>query len=333
MRVGVVVFPGSNCDHDTYHVVKHVLGAEAHYVWHKDRLPAGLDAVVLPGGFSYGDYLRCGALARFSPVMEDVVKFAGAGFPVVGICNGFQILCESGLLPGVLLRNASLKFVCQDVLVEVQGAQTPLTAGLQGQRLRIPVAHAEGNSFAAVVCHPHPLFGGTMHNHATYRLAKAVRASGGAALRFQFRGVGRSAGRHDAGRGEQNDTRVALAWLAQRHPDLPRLACGFSFGAWMALEAGCPDPGVRGLLCAGLALSLREVATAAARTCPKPVAVIQAERDEFGAPPEVEAALAGAAGPRRLSVVRGATHLFGEDLAALEREATEALSWLLEGAS
>jgi phosphoribosylformylglycinamidine synthase len=117
-------------------------------VWHKDRLPAGLDAVVLPGGFAYGDYLRCGALARFSPVMEDVIGFARAGGPVLGICNGFQVLCESGLLPGALLRNESLKFICQDVLVEVQGVVTPVTAGLRGQRLRIPIAHAEGNYFA-----------------------------------------------------------------------------------------------------------------------------------------------------------------------------------------
>jgi phosphoribosylformylglycinamidine synthase len=148
MKIGIVTFPGSNCDHDVYHVVRHVLGADARYVWHKDRLPAGLDAVILPGGFSYGDYLRCGALARFSPVMEDVVGFAKAGGPVLGICNGFQILCESGLLPGVLMRNASLKFVCEDVTVEVQGAETPVTSGLQGQKLRIPVAHAEGNYFA-----------------------------------------------------------------------------------------------------------------------------------------------------------------------------------------
>jgi len=148
MNVGIVTFPGSNCDHDVYHVVKHVCGAEAHYVWHKDRLPAGLDAVILPGGFSYGDYLRCGALARFSPVMDDVVGFAKAGRPVLGICNGFQILCESGLLPGALLRNASLKFICQDVLVEVQGVDTPLTTGLRGQKLRMPIAHAEGNYHA-----------------------------------------------------------------------------------------------------------------------------------------------------------------------------------------
>jgi phosphoribosylformylglycinamidine synthase len=148
MNVGIITFPGSNCDHDVYHVVKHVCGAEAHYVWHKDRLPAGLDAVILPGGFSYGDYLRCGALARFSPVMDDVVGFAAGGGPVVGICNGFQILCESGLLPGVLLRNASLKFISQDVLLEVQGVDTPFTTGLRGRKLRMPVAHAEGNYFA-----------------------------------------------------------------------------------------------------------------------------------------------------------------------------------------
>ncbi len=148
MHVGIVTFPGSNCDHDVYHVLRHVLGAPASYVWHKDRLPAGLDAVILPGGFSYGDYLRCGALARFSPVMEDVLGFAGGGGPVLGICNGFQILCEAGLLPGVLLRNASLKFICQDVLVEVEGAETPVTAGLAGERLAMPIAHAEGNYFA-----------------------------------------------------------------------------------------------------------------------------------------------------------------------------------------
>ena len=148
MNVGIVTFPGSNCDHDVYHVLKHACGAAARYVWHKDRLPEGLEAVVLPGGFSYGDYLRCGALARFSPVMEDVLAFAGRGGPVLGICNGFQILCESGLLPGVLMRNASLKFICQDVLVRVEGGETPVTRGLAGQEIRMPVAHAEGNYFA-----------------------------------------------------------------------------------------------------------------------------------------------------------------------------------------
>jgi len=148
VNLGIVTFPGSNCDHDVYHVVKHACGAGARYVWHKDRLPEGLDAVVLPGGFSYGDYLRCGALARFSPVMEDVLAFAGRGGPVLGICNGFQILCESGLLPGVLMRNASLKFICQDVLVRVEGEETPVTRGLEGQEIRMPIAHAEGNYFA-----------------------------------------------------------------------------------------------------------------------------------------------------------------------------------------
>ena len=148
MQVGIVTFPGSNCDHDVYHVVKHVSGADAKYVWHKDRLPQGLDAIVVPGGFSYGDYLRCGALARFSPVMEDVVAFAKTGGPVLGICNGFQILCEAGLLPGVLMRNASLKFICRDVTLEVQGAETPVTRGLAGQKLTMPIAHAEGNYFA-----------------------------------------------------------------------------------------------------------------------------------------------------------------------------------------
>ncbi len=148
MNIGIITFPGSNCDHDVYHVLKHVCGADARYVWHKDRLPAGLDAVVLPGGFSYGDYLRCGAMARFSPVMEDVVGFARAGGPVVGICIGFQFLCESGLLRGVVLRNASLKYLCQDVLVEVVGADTPLTAGLRGQKLRMPIGHGDGNYFA-----------------------------------------------------------------------------------------------------------------------------------------------------------------------------------------
>jgi phosphoribosylformylglycinamidine synthase subunit PurQ / glutaminase len=148
VKIGVVTFPGSNCDHDVYHVLKHGLGAAVEYVWHKDRAPAGLDAMIVPGGFSYGDYLRCGALARFSPVMEDVAAFAKKGGPVLGICNGFQILCESGLLPGVLMRNASLKFVCKDVTLRVEGAETPVTRGLAGRALTMPIAHAEGNYFA-----------------------------------------------------------------------------------------------------------------------------------------------------------------------------------------
>jgi uncharacterized protein len=204
---------------------------------------------------------------------------------------------------------------------------------LEGPAGRLEALHEapEGPRFAAIVCHPHPLYSGTMHNHATYRIARAIRAQGGATLRFNFRGVGLSAGAHDGGRGEADDGRAALAYLAGRHPDVPLLACGFSFGAWMALEAGCGDARVAGVLCAGLALSLREVATEAARSCPKPVAVIQAESDEFGTPDAVERALAGATSPRRLATVKGATHLFTEDLAALEREASAAAAWLLGG--
>jgi alpha/beta superfamily hydrolase len=168
-----------------------------------------------------------------------------------------------------------------------------------------------------------------MHNHATYRLARAVRRRGGISLRFNFRGVGLSAGRHDEGRGEVDDVRAALALVARRRPELKRLCCGFSFGAWMALEAGCPDPEVPAVLCAGLALKLRPSAAGIARSCPKPLAVVQAENDEFGAPAEVGDALASAAGPRRLAVLKGATHLCTEDLAGLEREAEAALGWLL----
>lgn len=188
-------------------------------------------------------------------------------------------------------------------------------------------------TFAAIVCHPHPLFGGTMHTHAAYRLAKAVRARGGVALRFNFRGVGRSAGAWDGGRGEADDARAALAWLARERPALPRLACGFSFGAWMALAAGGADPGVRALCLAGLALrapGLEVVRDAArVRDVAKPIAIVQAARDEFGSPDEVRAVIAGSAGPRRVAVVPGASHLFTEDLPALEREAAAALGWLL----
>jgi phosphoribosylformylglycinamidine synthase I len=148
VSVGVVVFPGSNCDHDAYHVVKHVLGREARFVWHKQADLAGLDAVVLPGGFSYGDYLRTGAIARFSPVMRAVVEFAEAGGPVLGICNGFQILQEAGLLPGAMLRNRSVKFLSQPVHVRVERSDTPATRGLrEGCVLTMPIAHGEGNFF------------------------------------------------------------------------------------------------------------------------------------------------------------------------------------------
>ncbi len=145
-RVAVLVFPGSNCDHDAYHAAKHVFGAETRFVWHKDEALGPADLVVVPGGFSYGDYLRAGAIARVSPVMQDVARFAAEGGLVLGVCNGFQVLCEAGLLPGALVRNASLRFVCRDVRVRVETAATPFTQGLAaGDVLTLPVAHGEGN--------------------------------------------------------------------------------------------------------------------------------------------------------------------------------------------
>jgi phosphoribosylformylglycinamidine synthase len=148
MKVGVVVFPGSNCDHDTQHVLEHVCRQEARFVWHKDSDLAGLDAVVLPGGFAYGDYLRTGAIARFSPVMQAVTEFAKKGGPVLGICNGFQILQEAGLLPGAMLRNRAVKFLSQPVHVRVEREDTIATAGLaRGIVLTMPIAHGEGNFY------------------------------------------------------------------------------------------------------------------------------------------------------------------------------------------
>ena len=145
MKFAVVVFPGSNCDHDAYHAVKHVLGQEARFVWHKDASLGGADVVILPGGFSYGDYLRCGAIARVAPVMDAVQRFAADGGPVMGICNGFQILCEAGLLPGVLRPNRQLEFVCADVALTVESTATPFTASCApGAELVIPVKHGEG---------------------------------------------------------------------------------------------------------------------------------------------------------------------------------------------
>jgi phosphoribosylformylglycinamidine synthase subunit PurQ / glutaminase len=148
MRIGVVTFPGSNSDHDAYHVVKHVCGQDARFVWHKDADLSGLDAVILPGGFAYGDYLRTGAIARFSPVMKAVTAFAAKGGPVLGICNGFQILQEAGLLPGAMLRNRTVKFLSQPVHLRVERLDTPFTAGLlEGQVLTMPIAHGEGNFY------------------------------------------------------------------------------------------------------------------------------------------------------------------------------------------
>ncbi|HLN61186.1 MAG TPA: phosphoribosylformylglycinamidine synthase subunit PurQ [Symbiobacteriaceae bacterium] len=149
MRFGVVVFPGTNCEMDAYHALKHVLGQEARYVWHQDRDLSDLDAVVIAGGFSYGDYLRTGAIARFSPVMEAVSDFASQGKLVLGICNGFQILCEAGLLPGVLTRNAHLQFRCAWTHLRVENNNTAFTGACQpGQVLKVPVNHGEGNYFA-----------------------------------------------------------------------------------------------------------------------------------------------------------------------------------------
>ena len=150
MRFAVVTFPGSNCDQDAYHAAKDVLGQDADYVWHKDADLKGADAVILPGGFAHGDYLRCGAMARFSPIMKEIRAFAARGGPVLGICNGFQVLLEAGLLPGAMLRNRSLKFQCEFVHLRIEQTDTPFTcAARKRQVLKVPIAHGEGNYFAA----------------------------------------------------------------------------------------------------------------------------------------------------------------------------------------
>lgn len=146
MRCGVVVFPGSNCDHDVYHVLKHVLGQEVTFLWHGESSLRDCELVVLPGGFSYGDYLRAGAMASQSPIMAEVRRHAESGGLVLGICNGFQMLLESGLLPGAMRRNRSLRFECRDVFLRVERDDLPFTQGYQkGQLLKMPIAHAEGN--------------------------------------------------------------------------------------------------------------------------------------------------------------------------------------------
>ncbi len=146
MKFGVIVFPGSNCDHDAYHVISKHVGQPVDFIWHRDTNLSAYDAVIIPGGFSYGDYLRAGALARFSPVMASVREFAARGGLVLGICNGFQILCEAGLLPGALIRNRNLHFICEHIHVRVENSNTPFTNELErGTVLRIPIAHAEGN--------------------------------------------------------------------------------------------------------------------------------------------------------------------------------------------
>jgi phosphoribosylformylglycinamidine synthase I len=149
MKFNILVFPGSNCDWDSYHAVTKVMGQKAQFVWHKQTKLPQADCVIVPGGFSYGDYLRTGAIAQFSPVMGEVVKFAKAGGKVIGICNGFQILTEAGLLPGVLMRNRDLKFICETVELQVDNHQTAFTKRYaQNERVRIPIAHGEGNYFA-----------------------------------------------------------------------------------------------------------------------------------------------------------------------------------------
>ena len=148
MRCGVVVFPGSNCDHDCYHVLKHVMGWRTDYIWHKQRDLTGYDFILLPGGFSYGDYLRAGAIARFSPIMKEIKAFAKKGGLVMGICNGFQVLLESGLLPGAMLNNRGLRFICKYVYIRVENASLPFTRTCrEGQVLQIPIAHQEGCYF------------------------------------------------------------------------------------------------------------------------------------------------------------------------------------------
>ncbi len=147
-RAGIVVFPGSNCDHDVYNVLKNMMNVDARFLWHKDNSIGDRNLIILPGGFSYGDYLRCGALSIFSPIMKDVFKFANDGGIVIGICNGFQVLCEAGLLPGALLRNESLKFICKTVTLKVENNKSIFTSeyGIK-EEIMMPVAHGEGNYF------------------------------------------------------------------------------------------------------------------------------------------------------------------------------------------
>jgi len=148
-KFGVVVFPGSNCDHDTYYVLRKVLDQDVIFLWHKQATLEDCDVIILPGGFSYGDYLRTGAIARFSPIMNEVIKFASNGGYVFGICNGFQILLEAGLLPGVMVKNESLNFVCKDVYLKIENEETTFTKGIREKSpLKVPIAHGEGNYFA-----------------------------------------------------------------------------------------------------------------------------------------------------------------------------------------
>jgi len=148
LNIGIIVFPGSNCDRDCAHVISVVMRQSAHLIWHQENALRGMDAIILPGGFSYGDYLRTGSIARFSPIMEAVIEFANQGGLVLGICNGFQILLEAGLLPGAMLRNTGLSFICEDAYIRVENAETPFTNTCEaGQIIKLPIAHAEGNYY------------------------------------------------------------------------------------------------------------------------------------------------------------------------------------------
>jgi len=165
-KFGIVVFPGSNCDHDCYHAIKHVLAQDCEFLWHHETDLEGFDCIVLPGGFSYGDYLRTGSIASLSPIMKSVEKYALAGNPVIGICNGFQVLVESGLLPGALIKNSSLKFVCKWVHVRVESNKNLFTANTKvGDVLEIPIAHGDGNYF----CTPGELKGLRENSQIVFR--------------------------------------------------------------------------------------------------------------------------------------------------------------------
>ncbi|BAB04347.1 phosphoribosylformylglycinamidine synthase subunit PurQ [Halalkalibacterium halodurans] len=174
MKFAVIVFPGSNCDADMYHAVKDALGEEVDYLWHTETSVEGYDAILLPGGFSYGDYLRSGSIARFSPIMEDVIRAANEGVPVLGVCNGFQVLLEAGLLPGAMLRNEKLTFICKPVELEVQNNDTFFTSEYeQGETITIPVAHGEGNYY----CDDETLKQLEANNQVVFRYTDRVNGS------------------------------------------------------------------------------------------------------------------------------------------------------------
>jgi phosphoribosylformylglycinamidine synthase len=183
MKFGVVVFPGSNCDHDAFYALGNVLHKAVEFIWHQSQDLANSDAIILPGGFSYGDYLRTGAIARFSPVMKSVEKFANNGGLVLGVCNGFQILCEAGLLPGAMMRNSGLRFICRHVHIRVEQTDTPFTnAATKGQILKIPIAHSDGNyncdeaALAELERNRQVIFRYTMPDGAVGRFATAQEA-------------------------------------------------------------------------------------------------------------------------------------------------------------